>query len=217
MRDVYDFAKYFMKIGADSKPNTYDGNMKLQKLLVMAYVICLALYSTRLFEEDILAFRNGCVVEKVRLRYKLAYQEFKKDSDLYQPNFSEQEYKVLGLVTGIFGDMSAVELSRFNHVFDFWKKSYENGTDVNGYHVKDDSVVDFSKYPEDLQTMRDIVAAYQEGKADDDVPELINGVKFYHEGLVLTDDIIDKLATFAETAEDSAYSVYMDCGELVIY
>ena len=36
MRDVYDFAKYFIKNGADSKPNTYDGNMKLQKLLVLS-------------------------------------------------------------------------------------------------------------------------------------------------------------------------------------
>lgn len=25
MRDVYDFAKFFIKNGADSKPNTYDG------------------------------------------------------------------------------------------------------------------------------------------------------------------------------------------------
>ena len=33
MRDVYDFAKFFIKNGADSSPNTYDGNMKLQKLL----------------------------------------------------------------------------------------------------------------------------------------------------------------------------------------
>ena len=28
MRDVYDFAKFFIKNGADSSPNTYDGNMK---------------------------------------------------------------------------------------------------------------------------------------------------------------------------------------------
>lgn len=30
MRDVYDFAKFFIKSGADFTPNTYDGNMKLQ-------------------------------------------------------------------------------------------------------------------------------------------------------------------------------------------
>ena len=33
MRDVFDFAKFFIKNGADSMPNTYDGNMKLQKLV----------------------------------------------------------------------------------------------------------------------------------------------------------------------------------------
>ena len=44
MRDVFDFAKFFIKNGADSMPNTYDGNMKLQKLLVFADLINIAEY-----------------------------------------------------------------------------------------------------------------------------------------------------------------------------
>lgn len=35
MRDVYDIAKFFIKNGTDSSPNTYGGNLKLQKPLVL--------------------------------------------------------------------------------------------------------------------------------------------------------------------------------------
>lgn len=42
MRDVYDVAKYFIKNDADSFPNTYEGNMKLQSLLVFANMINVA-------------------------------------------------------------------------------------------------------------------------------------------------------------------------------
>lgn len=42
MRDVYDVAKYFIKNDADSFPNTYEGNMKLQSLFVFANMIDVA-------------------------------------------------------------------------------------------------------------------------------------------------------------------------------
>ena len=82
MRDVYDFAKFFIKNGADSRPNTYDGNMKLQKLLVLADLANIAEYGEPLFGDQVLAFKNGCVVEKVRLRYKNDYVAFKTDATL---------------------------------------------------------------------------------------------------------------------------------------
>lgn len=88
MRDVYDYAKYFIKNGADSTPNTYDGNMKLQKLLVLADLANIAEYGQVLFNDEVLAFKNGCVVEKIRLRYKNDYQGFKKDSDSFEPDLS---------------------------------------------------------------------------------------------------------------------------------
>ena len=217
MKDVYDFAKYLIKQGLDSKPNTYDGNMKLQKLLVMAYVISLALYNERLFDEKILAFKHGCVVEKVRLRYKNDYHGLKRDSDIFQPDFTEREYEVLDLSQHIFGDMSAMELSEMNHTFQFWQDAYHKGMNPGGYHDKEKSVVDFSEYANDMQTMREIVKAYKESAVTGNRVEMINGVKFFYEGIAMTDELADKLATFAETATDSAYSVYMDNGEMVVY
>ena len=90
MKDVYDYAKFFIKNGADSKPNTYEGNMKLQKLLILADLANVAENGEPLFQEQVLAFKNGCVVEKIRLKYKNDYFGFKHDSEVFQPEFSEK-------------------------------------------------------------------------------------------------------------------------------
>ncbi|MFW5555774.1 MAG: Panacea domain-containing protein [Roseburia inulinivorans] len=217
MRDVYDFAKFFMKNGADSRPNTYDGNMKLQKLLVLADLANIAEYGKPLFDDKVLAFKNGCVIEKVRLRYKNDYVNFKRDSEAYQPDFTEREYEVLRLVMQIFGGASARELSDINHTFDFWKSAFEKGTSATGYHDKDMSVVDMTSQHSDVEKMREIIAAYRETENNITASETINGVTFYYDGFILTDDIIDQLENFSLSAEDDTYSVYLDNGRLVIY
>ena len=217
MRDVYDFAKYFIKNGADSMPNTYDGNMKLQKLLVLADLVNIAEYGERLFDEEVLAFQNGCVVEKVRIRYKNDYFGFKRDSDVFQPDFSESEYSVLNLVLNIFGKATARELSNINHTFQFWKVAYDKGTDSTGFHVKSRSVVDMFSQPEDIERMREIIDAFRETSKETVASEIINGVTFYFNGFKLTDAMIDQLEAFSLSADDDAYSVYLDDGRLVIY
>ena len=45
MRKAIDFAKYFIKEELDNPRNSFDGNMKLQKLLVYSNLINLALYN----------------------------------------------------------------------------------------------------------------------------------------------------------------------------
>lgn len=217
MRDVYDFAKFFIKNGADSRPNTYDGNMKLQKLLVLADLVNIAEYGEPLFDDQVLAFKNGCVVEKVRLRYKNDYAAFRHDSELYQPDFSEREYEVLKLVMEIFGDASPKELSDINHTFKFWKLAFENGTSSTGYHNKDMSVVDMMSQQSDVGKMREIISAYRETANDITASETINGVTFYFDGFALTDDMIDRLESFSLSADEDTYSVYLDNGRLVIY
>ena len=217
MRDVYDFAKFFIKNGADSRPNTYDGNMKLQKLLVLADLVNIAEYGEPLFNDQVLAFKNGCVVEKVRLRYKNDYVAFRRDSELYQPDFSQREYEVLKLVMDIFGSASAKELSDINHTFNFWKLAFDNGTSSTGYHNKETSVVDMMSQQADVEKMREIISAYRETANDITASETINGVTFYFDGFALTDDMIDQLESFSLSADEDTYSVYLDNGRLVIY
>ena len=197
MRDAYDFARFFIKNGADSKPNTYDGNMKLQKLLVLADLANIAEYGEPLFKDQVLAFKNGCVVEKVRLRYKNDYGSFRQDSEVYQPDFSEREYEVLNLVMGIFGVASAKELSDINHTFNFWKEAFDHGTRSTGYHDKGMSVFDMMSQRSDIERRREIISAYKETANNATASEIINGVTFYYDGFTLTDDMIDQLESFS--------------------
>lgn len=217
MRDVYDFAKYFIKNGADSIPNTYDGNMKLQKLLVLANFANIVENEEPLFADQVLAFRNGCVVEKVRLRYKNDYIAFKKDSDAFEPDFTQSEYAILNMILAVFGTATARELSDINHTFHFWKSAYERGTDASGFHDKAKSVVDMASDAEDIARMREIISAYRETSSDAMRSEIINGVTFFYDNFELTDEIIDQLDAFSWLADDDMYTVYLDDGKLVVY
>ena len=183
----------------------------------VADLASIAEYGEPLFNDQVLAFKNGCVVEKVRLRYKNDYVAFRRDSEAYQPDFSEREYEVLKLVMEIFGCASAKELSDINHTFNFWKLAFDNGTSSTGYHNKEMSVVDMMSQDSDVERMREIISAYRETVNDVTASEMINGVTFYYDGFALTDDMIDQLECFSLSAEDDTYSVYLDNGRLVIY
>ena len=217
MRDVYDFAKFFIKSGADSMPNTYDGNMKLQKMLVLADMAHLAQCQQPLFGDDILAFENGLVVEKVRLRYRNDYSGFKADSERFNPDFSEEEYETLNAVIGVYGHLTARELSDLNHSFKSWKQAYKNGTADNGYHDKRKSVVNFKSFPEDIEAVGRAVRAYKETQRKAPRYELVNGVTFYYDDMTITDEVIAELEKFSQVCEDDAYSICRDGGRLVIF
>ncbi|MCM1048952.1 MAG: Panacea domain-containing protein [Clostridiales bacterium] len=217
MRDVSDFAKFFIKNGADTAPNTYDGNMKLQKLLVLADMAYLAQYQQPLFNDDILAFENGLVVEKVRLRYKNDYLGLKSDSDKFNPDFEENEYEILNAVLGVYGHLSAKELSDLNHQFRSWKEAYQNGTSQSGYHDKQKSIVNFALFPEDIEAVGRAIKAYKETGKMALKYEVVNGVTFYYDGMTMTDELIAELEKFSKVCDDNAYSICQDNGRLVIY
>ncbi len=217
MRDVYDFAKFFIKNGADSEPNTYDGNMKLQKLLVLANMAYRAQYQKPLYNEDVLAFENGLVVEKVRLKYRNDYSAFKAESETFHPDFDKEEYETLNAVLGVYGHLSAKELSDLNHQFKSWKQAYQKGISPEGYHDKKKSVVDFSAFPEDIEAVGKAIKAYKETQKNAPRHEVINGVTFYYDDIALTDDVIAELEKFSRVCEENVYNVCKDDGRLVIY
>lgn len=217
MRNAVDIAKYFVKNNAETTPNTYDGNMKLQKLLAFADMIHIAEYGVPLYEDDVLAFKDGYVVEDIRQWYRSDYKSFKADSDKFIPDFNGQEYDVINATLGIFGDISARELSELSHSFESWSQTYKSAMSPNGYHDKKGSVVDFSRYPEDIEAIKKVVEAYKEWQESAKKSEVINGITFYYDDMSLTPSIIDRLEEFSHVCEDKAYTVYMDGERLVIY
>lgn len=219
MSDVFKYAKYFVKNGYDTDSNTYDGNMKLQKLLVFADLISMAIDEKPLFEEPILAFKNGCVVEPVRLRYKGDYDAFLSESMVYEPEFDAKENEVLDLTTKLFGSLSARELSGMNHSFSFWKKAFENSESPSGYRDKDLAVVSVDDMLKEIDKVRQVISAYRNTQSEMLHKEIVNGISFYYDptDITLTDELLEQVESFTENADETEYSISIDNGNLVIY
>lgn len=219
MRSALDVAKYFIKQGLDNTPDTYDGNMKLQKLLVFADLVSLALHNELLFEDDILAFENGCVVESIRLRYRNDYSMLLRDSNAYDPNFTTKEYETLHKTIGLFGHLDARELSELHHGFEFWKAAYSRSGGEAGFKHKSRSVITKSDMQAETVKILDALNAVQDTALEKLHSEVVNGVSFYYDPseIKLDDGVLDYLDKFSRKADEKAYSIYYDDGELVVF
>lgn len=218
MSSAIDVAKIFIKRGLDTNRNTYDGNMKLQKLLFFADFISLAENGKPLFPEPIRAFKNGCVVEEVRLRYKNDFINLCVDSEKSEPEFSQEEYDVLNLTTDIFGGISARELSELNHSFTFWQNAIERSIQIDGFKDKDLAIVSQEEMTKESSKIKEIISRFKANKSDRSLREIVNGISFYYSSEIeMTDDILEQLESFSNEAEDNAYSLYLENGNLVIF
>jgi uncharacterized phage-associated protein len=218
MSNALDIAKIFIKRGLDTNRNTYDGNMKLQKLLFFADYISISENGKPLFPEPIRAFSNGCVVEEVRLRYKNDYVNLLADSQVFCPDLSQDEYNIINLTTEIFGGLSARELSELNHSFLFWKKTLENSRQAGGYKDKDLAIVSYEDMLKESTRIKEIIKRFNANKSERALKEIINGVTFYYSSdIEMTDELLEQLEVFSNEADDRVYSVYEENGDLVIF
>ena len=67
---VIDVARWFYKNNPQVKSNDKNGNIVIQKLCYYAQAMYLAVYEEPLFNEKILAWENGPVIEKVYKIYR---------------------------------------------------------------------------------------------------------------------------------------------------
>ena len=101
-------------------------NLKLQKLLYYAQGCYLGLYNEPLFDEELLAWRHGPVVDCI-------YQEFKKFSsngikcdEKPQVHFSVEAENVMKWVYDEFGQYTAWRLRNMTHQEAPWLKTEQN-------------------------------------------------------------------------------------------
>jgi len=217
MANAIDFAKLFIKRGLDTHRNTYDGNMKIQKLLFFANIISLSEKGEPLFADPICAFKNGCVIESVRLRYKNDYANLYSDSVRFKPDFTQDQYDVINLTGELFGQLSAKELSELDHSFSFWHTALER-SNVNEYRNKELSIISLDEMRNELSAIKKVIDSYKTNIAARKFKEVVNGIIFYYDStMTITDEILEQLESFSFEAEDDAYTIYIDDGNLVIY
>lgn len=217
MRNVEEYAKFFLKLGMDDNPNTFDGNMKLQKLLFFANLINFSKNDNLLFQENMLAFKNGTVIEEVRKRYKNDFISFKEEARNFEPEFSESEMEVLNITSELFGKLSARELSDVNHQFDFWQYRLEESTNVFGYRDKEKAKITIEDIESEKSKIDMVINSYYDSKELGLLCELINGISFYYDPFEVDFELIqNQLENFAQEADEEAYTVSLENNMLVL-
>jgi uncharacterized phage-associated protein len=120
-------AEYFLGV---SEPEYGDivSNLKLQKLVYYAQGFHLAIYDKPLFDEPIVKWEHGPVVESL-------YHEYKKYSSNAIPVpkavdtsiFSDEQKELLNEVFEVYGQFSAWKLRCMTHEEPPWKQAPTNG------------------------------------------------------------------------------------------
>ncbi|MEK4302382.1 type II toxin-antitoxin system antitoxin SocA domain-containing protein [Oceanobacillus sp. FSL W8-0428] len=207
-----DVAKWFIKRQYDSPRDTFDGNMKLQKLLYFAQLIHAADYNKLLFDDEMRAFENGTVVNNVRLDYKNNQNYLIEQAEKFRDFNNSEVNSTLEMTLEIFGDMTATELSDLNHEFDSWKIPYYSSiTNQTNVYDKEKSIVrPFDEvFKGDLNNVKQMLGSYRENE-DSMAVEVVNGVTFYYNAneIEFNDDILSELKDLDCT--DEAYTVTID-------
>lgn len=213
-----DVAKWFIKYNYDTPSNSFDGNMKLQKLLYFSQLVHLAKTGYVLFNDDMYAFEKGTVIETVRNKYKNDCINLKleaKMSDIYIP---DEQLDTIQIVADIFGDINALELSELNHLQKSWKETYEYSLIGNIPHKVIAQIPIQKVIEKDLEKVKEMLDGYYASKNIESEFIELNEKRFYYNSdeIEITDEIIEILKDFS--GDDISYSIYYnDIEGLVIY
>ena len=94
----------------------YDGNARLNKFLHLAQNIYLAKYGELLYNDDLLAYDNGGVVQEVQKGYSIC--------------ITEQAQSFLNVFYDIFKNAFLDELIQLSHEDESWVDKHKYGTDL---------------------------------------------------------------------------------------
>jgi uncharacterized phage-associated protein len=177
----------------------------------------LAKYNRPLFDEKILAFQNGSVIEEVRRLYRNDHDQFVDQANKTNLRLTSEQLDTLLTVEEIFGELSARELSDLNHQHQSWKEAYENSR-IGSFHEKQLSEITLSQLQKhEVPKVQEILEAHYSGMSLVAF-EVVNDRKFYYdpEQIQITDEVLAMLESF--DGQDSAYSLYLDeTAGIVIY
>ncbi len=135
MQTADNVARWFLsrnKMHADAE---YITNLKLQKLLYYAQGMHMGEYGEKMFEEPIVAWSCGPVVESVYNAYKHNGADGIKEFAPPVENFTEREENTLQAVDNTFGQYAAWKLVEMTHSETPWQ-STRRGEVIKPYKIR---------------------------------------------------------------------------------
>ena len=217
MTTALDCAHYFVQRGLDDPRDTFDGNMKLQKLLFFADMISLAETGKPLFDDPVYAFDKGCVVEAVRPHYRDDNKAFVAESEQFDASvLTERERDILDLTIEIYGPINAPDLSENTHEYPCWRNAHDRYLKTNS---KTASIITVDEMMADIDRIREIVDIGKDLREQAYEREVINGISFYYDPKEVTmdDKLREELMDYAKYTDETALTITYCGDEMVIY
>lgn len=180
--------------------NSFDGNMKLQKLLVFANLVNLVNNNEKLFNDEMSAFKNGIVVESIRKPFKEHYHLFMDSLSNNSNDFSDEEIDSIKTTIDLFYNLESSELSELHHEFDTWKKVYNRSIIDGNSHDKNKAIINYNEIEKsDLERLKTVIDLTKEEKETDSLISF-NGITFYYNSneIQLTSELINYLKEASE-------------------
>lgn len=219
MRDVGDFARYFIGRGVCTAGGGEDGCLRLQRMLIFANLIHLARHDCPLFDEPLTQSGGRFAIEKLRRLYESHSYPLKIESGAPLPVFCQREYETMDDTIKLFGSLSEAELEKLDETFGFMTAGCVHTSQISGPDKP--AAVGRPVLKREALRMSQILAALKKTEEECGYLKCIRlcGVNFFYDPKELEPDgaLCCILEDFARSADDTAYIVYMDDGKLVIY
>ena len=144
-----DIARWFIDSNCEDVNNGEDEKMTLLKLLKLLYYAegcSLALDRGSLFDEKILAWEHGPVVEEVWRSFGNAYDLQTDEEDMVRSlsKISEEDKELLEDVYAVFGKYSASGLRNKTHAESPWLNATQGGRRFNS-EISRQSIMEYFK------------------------------------------------------------------------
>lgn len=144
MNKVFDVANYIIQLANNFPYKDIqfqpDGitHLKLQKILYYTQVVFLIKKREKAFEEQILAWRYGPVIQEIYTKYTSQWRNFLEvDNGWEDSSLSPEDKKLIERTREIFGRYSANQLVEMTHSDDPWKNA------VQSNEISPDSLIQF--------------------------------------------------------------------------
>lgn len=211
--EVIDVARWFYKNNLQPKLNNKKGNIVIQKLCYYAQAMYLSVYGEPLFEEKILAWENGPVIQEVYETYRYSNLFIR----ILKNQIPSKIEEILKVVNSIYGYKTAEELIEITHTEEPWKQ-YENiAKDINNNpEIKKEVIKNYYK------DLKEIYEANKDNDFEHEKLIIVNNCNFLYN----TNNIPDikkyktKLEEFiiSQKVQNKSFNVILDnTGELAIY
>ena len=209
---VIDVARWFYKNNPQAKSNDKRGNIVIQKLCYYAQAMYLAVYKEPLFNEKILAWENGPVIEEV---YK-TYRYNNPLINLLSNSISEKDEEILKVVNSVYGYKTPDELIDSTHSETPWKQYEKVAKDRdNNPEIEKETIKNY------YEGLKQIYEINKDNEFENERLIIINNCNFVYNNTNIPNINIykEKLQKFSETQEkQKSFNIIIDnTGELAIY